>query len=65
MADLRPSYIHFCYFDPQAIIADKEKDREVLRDVIAMLRNSSNSNPQIETITRTMIKWAKDKGIHV
>ena len=67
--DPNPEYLDgkkgACVGTFQAVIAEKEKDREVLRDVIAMLRNSSNTNPQIEAISRTMVKWAKEKGIQV
>ncbi len=67
--DPNPEYLDgkkgACVGTFQAVIAEKEKDRDVLRDVIAMLRNSSNSNPQVESISRTMIKWAKEKGIQV
>ncbi|CAG2243618.1 DYF13 [Mytilus edulis] len=41
----------------QMIIAGHEP-RDTLRDVINMLRNTSN--PQVEYIVRTMKKWAKD-----
>ena len=37
--------------------------RETLRDVINMLRNTSN--PQVEYIIRTMKKWAKDNLVPV
>lgn len=43
--------------------AGKEQDQGALRDVIAMLRDSSNSNPQIEMIIKAMKKWAKDNGV--
>jgi intraflagellar transport protein 56 len=49
----------------QAIIAGKEKDKDSLREIIAMLRNNSNSSPQIEMITRVMVKWGRDNGISV
>mmetsp|Transcript_38089 Transcript_38089/g.84856 ORF Transcript_38089/g.84856 Transcript_38089/m.84856 type:complete len:556 (+) Transcript_38089:159-1826(+) len=48
----------------QAVIAGKEP-KDSLRDVVAMLRNNANSNPQIEMITRVMRKWAKDNGVNV
>ena len=44
----------------QAIIAKKES-REVLRDVVSMLRNTSN--PQVEYIIRIMKKWARENGV--
>lgn len=44
----------------QAIIANKES-REVLRDVVSMLRNTSN--PQVEYIIRIMKKWARENGV--
>ena len=37
--------------------------RETLRDVIQLLRNTAN--PQVEYITRTMKKWAKDNRIPI
>ncbi|ESO84728.1 hypothetical protein LOTGIDRAFT_221830 [Lottia gigantea] len=46
----------------QLIIAGHEQ-RELLRDVINMLRNTSN--PQVEYIIRTMKKWAKDNMVPV
>ncbi|KAK6169105.1 hypothetical protein SNE40_020221 [Patella caerulea] len=46
----------------QLIIAGHEQ-REMLRDVINMLRNTSN--PQVEYIIRTMKKWAKDNMVPV
>ncbi|XP_076455772.1 intraflagellar transport protein 56-like isoform X3 [Babylonia areolata] len=46
----------------QLIIAGHEQ-RETLRDVINMLRNTSN--PQVEYIIRTMKKWAKDNLVPV
>ena len=44
----------------QQIVANKEPP-ESLRDVLSMLRNTSN--PQVEYIVRLMKKWAKEKGI--
>mmetsp|Transcript_4895 Transcript_4895/g.8470 ORF Transcript_4895/g.8470 Transcript_4895/m.8470 type:complete len:564 (-) Transcript_4895:267-1958(-) len=44
----------------QMIIAGKE-EKERLRDVISMLRNTSN--PQVEYIIRIIEKWRKDNGI--
>eukprot|EP01137_Pigoraptor_chileana_P005442 Opistho-2@2870 len=46
----------------QQIIAGHEP-RETLRDVLSMLRNTSN--PQVEYIMRTMKKWAKDNRIPI
>ncbi|PVD38254.1 hypothetical protein C0Q70_00865 [Pomacea canaliculata] len=46
----------------QLIIAGHEQ-RETLRDVINMLRNTSS--PQVEYIIRTMKKWAKDNLVPV
>eukprot|EP00795_Rhopilema_esculentum_P009360 gene9360-17064_t len=46
----------------QMIIAGHEP-RETLRDVIQLLRNTAN--PQVEYITRTMKKWAKDNRIPI
>merc|ERR1711871_750416 len=46
----------------QQIVANKEP-RESLRDVLSMLRNTSN--PQVEYIVRLMKKWAKDNGVRV
>jgi len=44
----------------QEIIANKES-RELLRDVVSMLRNTSN--PQVEYIIRIMKKWARENGV--
>jgi len=44
----------------QAIIANKES-RDLLRDVVSMLRNTSN--PQVEYIIRIMKKWARENGV--
>eukprot|EP00217_Crustomastix_stigmatica_P015940 CAMPEP_0183789418 /NCGR_PEP_ID=MMETSP0803_2-20130417/410_1 /TAXON_ID=195967 /ORGANISM="Crustomastix stigmata, Strain CCMP3273" /LENGTH=557 /DNA_ID=CAMNT_0026033587 /DNA_START=70 /DNA_END=1743 /DNA_ORIENTATION=+ len=44
----------------QMIIAEKEP-KESLRDVLAMLRNTSN--PQVEYIIRTIRKWAKENNV--
>ncbi|KAK0055900.1 intraflagellar transport protein 56 [Biomphalaria pfeifferi] len=46
----------------QLIIAGSEQ-RETLRDVINMLRNTSN--PQVEYIIRTMKKWAKENMVPI
>jgi len=46
----------------QMIIAGKEP-KESLRDVLSMLRNTSN--PQVEYIIRIMRKWAKENGVKV
>ncbi|XP_065680751.1 intraflagellar transport protein 56 isoform X1 [Hydra vulgaris] len=46
----------------QMIIANREP-RETLRDVLQLLRNTSN--PQVEYILRTMKKWAKENRILV
>eukprot|EP00055_Hartaetosiga_balthica_P002770 m.5214 g.5214 ORF g.5214 m.5214 type:complete len:557 (+) comp2360_c0_seq1:144-1814(+) len=46
----------------QQIIAGNEP-RDSLREMVAMLRNSSN--PQVEPIIRVMKKWAKDKRVPV
>lgn len=40
----------------QMIIANKEH-KDSLRDVVAMLRNNSSSNQQIEAIVNVMKKW--------
>jgi len=37
------------------------ESREALREVVAMLRNTSN--PQVEYIIRTMKKWCKENGV--
>jgi intraflagellar transport protein 56 len=67
--DPNPEYLEgkkgACVGTFQAVIAETEKDKDVLRDVIAMLRKSANSNPQVESMTRIMVKWAKEKGIPV
>ena len=44
----------------QAIIAKKES-RELLRDVVSMLRNTSN--PQVEYIIRIIKKWCRENGV--
>ncbi|XP_006816824.1 intraflagellar transport protein 56-like [Saccoglossus kowalevskii] len=46
----------------QQIIAGHEP-RETLRDVLQILRNTSN--PQVEYIMRTMKKWAKDNRVPI
>lgn len=46
----------------QLIIAGHEP-KETLRDVVAMLRNTGN--PQVEYITRTMKKWAKENRVPI
>ncbi|XP_077980438.1 intraflagellar transport protein 56-like [Glandiceps talaboti] len=46
----------------QQIIAGHEP-RETLRDILQILRNTSN--PQVEYIMRTMKKWAKDNRIPI
>jgi intraflagellar transport protein 56 len=45
-----------------AMVAGKE-DHEALRDVVSMLRNTSN--PQVEYIIRIMAKWGKENGVSV
>jgi intraflagellar transport protein 56 len=45
-----------------AIVAGKE-DQSALRDVMSMLRNTSN--PQVEYIVRIMVKWAKENAVDV
>jgi len=45
----------------QQIIARKER-KEVLRDVLAMLK--STRNPQVEYLARVMKKWARENGIN-
>jgi len=44
----------------QQIIAGKES-KDLLKDIVNMLRNTTN--PQVEYITRTIKKWAKDNGL--
>eukprot|EP00163_Fabomonas_tropica_P001008 TRINITY_DN1075_c0_g1_i2.p1 TRINITY_DN1075_c0_g1~~TRINITY_DN1075_c0_g1_i2.p1 ORF type:complete len:500 (+),score=148.85 TRINITY_DN1075_c0_g1_i2:707-2206(+) len=46
----------------QMIVAGKES-RENLREVIALLRNTSN--PQVEYIIKIIKKWAKENGVRV
>jgi intraflagellar transport protein 56 len=46
----------------QQVLAGKES-RELLRDVVAMLRNTSN--PQVEYIVRVIRKWGKENGVRV
>jgi len=43
---------------PQAIIAGKEP-KDGLKDLMAMLRNSS-ADPQMETMAHVIKKWAAD-----
>jgi intraflagellar transport protein 56 len=42
------------------VIAAKES-KDSLRDVLVMLRNTSN--PQVEYIVRTVQKWCKANGL--
>jgi len=44
----------------QMVIAGKQ-NKDDLRDVLTMLRNTSN--PQVEYITRIIRKWCKDNGV--
>jgi len=46
----------------QQVVLAEEK-REALREVVHMLRNTSN--PQVEYIIRTMKKWCKENGIKI
>lgn len=46
----------------QMIIARKEP-KESLRDILSMLRNTSN--PQVEYMIRVMTKWAKENGLKI
>jgi len=46
----------------QQIIANHE-NRDTLREILAILKNTSN--PQVEYITRTMKRWAKDNRVAV
>ncbi|XP_019631336.1 PREDICTED: intraflagellar transport protein 56-like isoform X5 [Branchiostoma belcheri] len=46
----------------QQIIAGREP-RDTVREIVQLLRNTSN--PQVEYITRTIKKWAKDNRITV
>jgi len=46
----------------QQIIAGKEP-KDSLRDVLSMLRNTSN--PQVEYFIKIMKKWAKENGVKV
>jgi hypothetical protein len=46
-----------------AAIAAGKEDQSALRDVISMLRNTSN--PQVEYIVRIMVKWAKENAVDV
>ena len=46
----------------QQIIAGKDS-KENLREVVAMLRNTTN--PQVEYIIRTIKKWAKDNNVKI
>lgn len=43
-------------------MAGKE-EQSALRDVMSMLRNTSN--PQVEYIVRIMVKWAKENAVDV
>lgn len=46
----------------QMIIAGEEPS-ESLRDVVDMLRNTSN--PQVEYFVRTLTKWGRENGVQV
>jgi intraflagellar transport protein 56 len=46
----------------RAIVAGEEP-RETVRDIVAMLRNTSN--PQVEYFVRTLTKWARENGVQV
>jgi intraflagellar transport protein 56 len=46
----------------QKVVIGQESP-DMLRDVIAMLRNTSN--PQVEYIIRSMKKWAKESGVNL
>ena len=46
----------------QQIIARKER-KEVLRDVLAMLK--STRNPQVEYLARVMKKWGRENGLNL
>ncbi|MEW5297909.1 MAG: hypothetical protein WDW38_003794 [Sanguina aurantia] len=48
----------------QMIIANKEH-KDSLRDVVAMLRNNSSSNQQLEAIVNVMKKWAKTNNVKI
>mmetsp|Transcript_35995 Transcript_35995/g.106434 ORF Transcript_35995/g.106434 Transcript_35995/m.106434 type:complete len:556 (-) Transcript_35995:813-2480(-) len=66
--DPAPEYLEgkkgACVGTFQAIIAGKQRDKEALREVVAMLtNNNSMGNPQIEMIARVMKKWGKDNGV--
>lgn len=66
--DPAPEYLEgkkgACVGTFQAIIAGRQKDKEALREVVAMLVNGA-SNPQIELMARVMKKWAKENGVAV
>ena len=40
-----------------------EEPRESLRDVVDMLRNTSN--PQVEYFVRTLSKWGRENGVQM
>ena len=46
----------------QQVIAGVEP-KDSLRDVLSMLRNTSN--PQVEYLVRTIQKWCKQNGVAV
>jgi len=46
----------------QMIIAQKES-KELLQDILMLLRNTNN--PQVEYITRTIVKWAKENMVTI
>ncbi|KAL6747777.1 flagellar protein Dyf13 [Haematococcus lacustris] len=64
--DPAPEYLEgkkgACIGTFQAVIAGKES-RDCLRDVVAMLRNNSNNNTQVDNIVRIILKWAKENGL--
>jgi len=37
--------------------------RELLQDILMLLRNTNN--PQVEYITRTIVKWAKENMVTI
>jgi intraflagellar transport protein 56 len=46
----------------QQVVAEKE-DKEVLREIIQILRNTQQLSPQAELIVRIMIKWGNENGV--
>ena len=60
--DLPPLREEFLTAAQRGRKARKER-KEVLRDVLAMLK--STRNPQVEYLARVMKKWARENSVHL